>query len=97
MVASAREDDWFFRNGLSALYSRRQQRCVVLSFIQGLVSEAGLPAIDNSLDVMCLAECSVRDRPILMEMHWVLTNEQTEAQSRNAEVCHLEEHMCAAK
>lgn len=52
---------------------------VVLDIMQGLVIRVGLPALGNDLDVLCLAECCLCDRPTLMKVSLVLTNELAEA------------------
>lgn len=69
----------------------------VLCNIQYLVSRAGLPAPDNVLDALPLAESGLRDHLVLIMLPQVLTSEWAEAKSRMAKVCHLEESVCTAK
>lgn len=68
--------------------SGREQCRMVLSFIQDLVSRAGLLAPGRVLDVLCFAESCLCDCFIIMELRLVLTNEwaEGEEESRMAEV-----------
>lgn len=77
--------------------SAREQCHVVLADIQGLVSCAGLQSLDNGLDVLRLAVCGFCDRITLLELHLVMTNEWAGAESRAADVRHLEQPVDAAE
>lgn len=63
----------------------RDQRLLVLSNIQDVVSLSGFGVPDRGLDVLCLAECALRDCLTLTELRWGLNNEQAAEKSRMAE------------
>lgn len=70
--------------------SGREQRRIVLSSIQGLLSRARVPGADNGLAVLGIKECGLPDRPTWMELYWVLTTDQAEVDSRIGKVHLLE-------
>lgn len=52
---------------------------MILDIMGGLVIRMGLSALDNGLDVWIFAHCDLFDSPTLMDLCWILTNDQTEA------------------
>lgn len=62
-----------------------------------LVSLAVLPALNNGLDVLSLAECWSHDPLALIDLRQVMTNERAGVESSVAEVSRLEECVCAAE
>lgn len=71
--------------------SEHKQRCMVLRNIQGSVSQAWPPALDNELDVSHLAECCLRDCLTLIKLRLLLTIKQAGPKSRMADIHLLEE------
>lgn len=82
---------------LSGSSPEREQRRMVVSNIQCLVSRTGLPACDSVLDVLRLAECSLHDCLELIDLSRVLSREPAEAKSKMDKVRRLEERLHAAE
>lgn len=64
---------------------------MVLSNIQRFVSRPGMAAPGKGLDVLRLADCSLRDYLTLIRLHRVLTSKRSGPESRIAEVLWLEQ------
>lgn len=67
-AASDDEGGWDFGDMPADTSTGHEQRLVVLDNIQGWVRLSGLPAPNNGLDVLCLAECGLCDRLLLIEL-----------------------------
>lgn len=70
---------------------------MVFSNIQGIFSRVGLLAPENGLHVLLLADCGFHYRLRLMELRWVLSNDQAQAESGATEVRRLNESVRAAE
>lgn len=73
-----------------------KQHWMVLSNIQDWVGCARPLVYYNVLDLLCLAECGLRDSLMLIALRWVSTNARGGAESRMAELCRLKERRRAA-
>lgn len=74
----------------------RQKGRIVLPHIQRLVGGAGLPATNSMWNVLCLANCSLCDHLLLMELRQMLNSKRPEAELIIVEAARLEERVCKA-